>query len=235
MDKLLKEVVVLDIKKRFWNFTFRTMKTVLLSAWLLLSVTAPAQDSLHVNRSAFLYGLIGYDFPKSVGFTIGTSIPFHSIIKEKEHKDSKTRNFRKDEFISAELGGYHYPFAYTSILLNAGIGIRYIKSVKHFTELSFNQGILRTIYDGKVYELDQDGNIKEHMLFGRTYLTSGFSYSMNWGLNSRNSNLWFIQLKPSAWIQYPYNSFLKPHVSLQAGVSYRLKKHSSFYSGKTET
>ena len=234
MDKLLKEDVVLDIKKRFWNFTFRTMKTVLLSAWLLASVTSPAQDSL-LNRSAYLYGLIGYDFLDGVGFTIGTSIPFHSIIKEKEYKDSKTRISRKDEFISAELGGYHYPLAYSSIILNAGIGIRYIKSVKRFTELSFIQGILRTIYDGKVYELDQDGNIKEHMLFGRTYLTSGFSYSLNWSLNSRNSNLWFIQLKPSACLQYPYNSFLKPHVSLQAGVSYRLKKHSSLYTGKTET
>jgi len=211
------------------------MKIALLSTWLLLSVTLTAQDSLHVNRSAYLYGLISYDFPEGVGFTIGTSIPFHSIIKEKEHKDSKTRISRKDEFISAELGGYHYPLSYTSIILNAGIGIRYVKSVKRFTELSFIQGILRTIYDGKVYELDEDGNIKEHILFGRTYLTSGFSYSLNWSLNSKSSNLWFIQLKPSAWIQYPYNSFLKPHVSLQAGVSYRLKKHSSFYPGKTET
>jgi hypothetical protein len=211
------------------------MKTVLLFAWLLASVASPAQDSLHVNRSAYLYGLISYDFPEGVGFTMGTSIPFHAIIKEKEHKDSKTRISRKDEFISAELGGYHYPFANTSIILNAGIGIRYIKSAKHFTELSFIQGILRTIYDGKVYELDENGNIKEYILFGRSYLTSGFSYSLNWNLNSRNSNLWFIQLKPSAWIQYPYNSFLKPHVSLQAGVSYRLKKHGSLYPGKTET
>jgi hypothetical protein len=235
MDKLLKEVAVLDIQKRFWNFTFRTMKTVLLFAWLLASVASPAQDSLHVNGSAYLYGLISYDFPEGVGFTMGTSIPFHAIIKEKEHKDSKTRISRKDEFISAELGGYHYPLAYSSIILNAGIGIRHIKSVKRFTELSFIQGVLRTIYDGKVYELDENGNIKEHVLFGRTYLTSGFSYSLNWGLSNRNSNLWFIQLKPSAWLQYPYNSFLKPHLSLQAGVSYRLKKHSSFYPGKTET
>ena len=234
MDKLLKGVVVLDIKKRFWNFTFRTMKTVLLSAWLLLSVTSPAQDSLHVNRSAFLYGLISYDFPEGIGFTIGTSIPFHSIIKEKEHKDSKTRISRKDEFISVESGGYHYPFAYTSIIINAGIGIRYIKSVKHFTELSFNQGILRTIYDGKVYEVDQDGNIKEHLLFGRTYLTTGIAYSVNWSLNNKTSNLWFIQLKPSTWVQYPYNSFLKPHISLQTGVSYRLKKHNSSHPGKTQ-
>jgi len=199
------------------------MKTVLLSAWLLLPVMTFAQDSLNINRPAFLYGLITYDFPKSYGFIIGTSVPFHSIIKEKADKDSETRVSKKDEFISAELGAYRRPFAYTSIFVNAGIGIRYIKSTKHFTELFFNQGVLRTAYDGKVYELDQDGNIKERILFGRTYLVTGFSYSLNWNLNSRNSNLWFIQLKPGIWMQYPYNSFLKLHFSLQAGICYQLK------------
>jgi hypothetical protein len=184
---------------------------------------ASAQDSLNLNRPIFLYGLTTYDFPKSYGFTIGTSIPFHSIIKEKANKDGRTQNSEKDEFISAESGGYRQPFAYTSIIVNAGIGIRYIKSTKHFTELSFSQGILRTAYDGKVYELDQNGNIKERILFGRTYLVTGVSYSQNWSLNKGSSNLWFIQLKPAIWIQYPYNSFLKPHLSLQAGISHRLK------------
>ena len=210
------------------------MKTLLLSVLLFLAVLVSAQDSLHINRSAFLSGLITYDFPGSYGFTIGTSVPFHYIVKEKANKDIKRRSSEKDEFISAELSGSHDPFAYTSIMLNAGIGIRYIKSTKHFTELSFNHGILRTIYDGKVYDVDQDGNIKERLLFGRTYLATGLAYSVNWSLNNRTSNLWFIQLKPSTWVQYPYNSFLKPHISLQAGVSYRLKKHNSSHPGKTQ-
>ena len=72
------------------------MKIALLSAGLLLFVMASAQDSLHINRSAFLYGLIAYDFPRSYGFTIGASIPFHSVIKEKKDKDSKPRNSEKD-------------------------------------------------------------------------------------------------------------------------------------------
>ena len=199
------------------------MKTVLLSTSLLLHVMASAQDSLNIKRPAFLYALSTYDFPKSYGFAIGTSVPVHSVIKEKVQEDFKNQNSEKDEFISAELGGYHCPFAYTALSVNAGIGIRYIKSTKHFTELSFNQGILRTVYDGKVYELDPNGNIKERILFGRTYLTTGFSYSLNWSLNNGNSNLWFIQLKPAIWMQYPYNSFLKLHSCFQAGISYRLK------------
>ena len=199
------------------------MKTAVLFGWLLLPVMVSAQDSLNIKRPVFLYGLTTFDFPKSYGFTIGTSIPFHSIVQEKTHKDLKKRNSEKDEFISAELGANRYPFAYTTIIVNAGIGIRYIKSTKRFTELSFNQGILRTAYDGKVYELDQNGNIKERILFGRSYLATGFFYSLNWSLNNGNSNLWFIQLKPAIWMQYPYNSFLKCHLSLQAGINYRLQ------------
>ena len=199
------------------------MKTVLLSTWLLLPVMASAQDSLNIKRPAFLYALPTYDFPQSYGFAIGTSVPFHSIIKEKVNKDFKTQTSQKDEFMSAELVGNRYPFAYTALGINAGIGTRYIRSTKHFTELSFNQGVLRTVYDGKVYELDPNGNIKERILFGRTYLTTGFSYSQNWSLNNGNSNLWFIQLKPAIWMQYPYNSFLKLHFSFQAGISYRFK------------
>ena len=205
------------------NFAFRTMKTVLLSILLILSLLAKAQDSSNANHPLLLYGLATYDIPKSYGLTIGTSIPFHSVIKDKISDDFTKGVSEKDEFVSAELGGDRRPFAYTSIIFNAGVGIRYIKSAKHFGELALEQGVQRTFYDGVVYELDTDGTIKERKLYGRTYFTTGLSYSENWSLHSRTSTLWLIQLKPFLWLQYPYNSFLKLHLSLQAGVSYRLK------------
>src|SRR5262249_55903586 len=116
------------------------------------------------------------------------------------------------------------PLAYTSAYFNVGVGIRFSRSEKHFTELSLEQGVLRTFYDGKVYQQQSDGSIKELPLFGRTYATTGFSYAQNWSISNRGRNAWFILLKPSVWIQYPYNSFLKAHVSLQAGVSYRIRE-----------
>lgn len=190
------------------------MKAFLLPICLLLSIMVSAQDSLKVNKPIFLHALVAYDFPKTYGFAAGTSIPFHSI--------NKKNDVERLWFIHGQVSAYHQPYAYTMVNTYTGIGIRYIRSQKYFTELSFNQGLMRTIYDGKVYELDLDGNIKEQNLFGRTYLTSGLSWSANWCLDNRRSNLWFIQLAPSFWVQYPYNSFLKAHFSLQAGISYRL-------------
>lgn len=195
------------------------MKTIPLLLLVTLPVIAFGQDSLPISRPFFLYGLAGYDIPKGFGFTIGGAVPFHSVVKIKTCA-------QRTEVVFSELGEYRYPFAYTSIFFNAGLGIEYIRSSKHFTELSFSQGLLRTIYDGKVYELAPDGNIKERKLFGRNYLISQVSWSLNYRIYKRNPGPWFLKFRPSAWLQYPYNSFLKPHIAIQAGVSYCLNGHS---------
>src|SRR5436190_1485555 len=199
----------------------RTMKTVLVFLCLFCHLLACTQDSTS-KKPLFLYAVATYDFPKSYVVSFGTSIPFHSITTRK-HPENLRISATKDEFICAELGADRRPFAYTSIYVNAGIGIRFSRSEIHFTELSFEQGIVRTFYDGQVYEQQSDGSIKELTLFGRTYASSGFSYSQNWSISNRHKKAWFIQIKPSVWIQYPYNSFLKPHLSLQAGLSYHLR------------
>ena len=196
-----------------------TMKAVPLLLLLSLPRIAFAQDSLDIHKPIFLYGLAAYDIPKSFGFIIGASAPFHSVINLKTGAE-------KYEFISSELGEYRHPFAYTSILFNVGVGVEYMRSSKHFSELSISQGVMRSIYDGKVYELDQNGNIKDRKLYGRTYFTTQFAYSSNYRIYKKSQNLWFIQLRPCTWLQYPYNSFLKLHFSLQAGITYCLKNHS---------
>ena len=210
----------MTFRNDFTNFAIQAMKTFFTHLGLLFSLMTSAQDSAKINTSSFLHGLPTYDFPGGYGLVIGGSVPIQSTVHIKSHHSATVK------FVSAEIGGLRYPFVNTSVLINAGIGIRYIRSIKHFTELSFQQGVLRTVYDGKVYELDAEGNVKELKLFGRNYLTSGISYSQNWSISKRTSNLWFFQLKPLAWIQCPYNSFLKIHLSLQAGICYRLSRIS---------
>jgi hypothetical protein len=202
------------------------MKTVPLSICLFVSIIATAQDSLRVSTPLLLHSLATYDLPGSYGLSMGISFPFHSVIKKNRNQDFTRENHDRINFVSAEFGEYRRPFAYTAIIFSAGIGARCSRSPNHFTELSFHQGVLRTIYDGDVYELQQDGSVKQLRFFGRTYLTSGFSYSWNWTLNQHNPGVCFFKLMPSLWAQYPYNSFIKLHSSLQAGITYRLKNIS---------
>jgi hypothetical protein len=196
------------------------MKIVLLSLCLFCHLLACTQDSTS-KRPVFLNAVANYDFAKSYGVSAGVSIPFHSVISQKHHEN--LRAGRKEGFISVESGIDRRPFAYTSAYFYVGVGVRFAKSEKHFTELSFEQGVLRTFYDGRVYEEQSDGSIKERTLFGRTYAATSFSYAQAWSISPRRSNAWFILVKPCVWIQYPYNSFLRLHLSLQGGVSYHLK------------
>jgi len=196
------------------------MKIVLLSLCLFCHLLACTQDSTS-QRPVFLHAVANYDFAKSYGISAGVSIPFHSVISQKHHEN--LRAGRKEEFISVESGIDRRPFAYTSAYFHVGAGVRFARSEQHFTELNFEQGVLRTFYDGRVYEEQPDGSIKELTLFGRTYARTGISCAQIWNISRETSNAWFILLKPSIWVQYPYNSFLKPHVSLQTGVSYRFR------------
>ncbi|MFL5786526.1 MAG: hypothetical protein ACJ748_00605, partial [Flavisolibacter sp.] len=71
------------------------------------------------------------------------------------------------------------------------------------------------------------GEIKTKPLYGRYYAISGLSYSINWNLE-KNQNRFFLQLRPSYYIQYPFNSIIKMHFSLALGIKYsRNKKRSS--------
>jgi hypothetical protein len=197
------------------------MKTVLLSVCLFCHLLAYTQDSTS-KRPVFIYAVATYDFAKSYGLSAGASIPFHSVISQKQHENVRAGS-GKDEFVSLESGVDRRPYAYTSAYFKVGVGVRFARSEKHFTELSLEQGVLRTFYDGQVYEEQPDGSIKELTLFGRTYATTGFSYAKIWSISNRSTRRLFILIKPCIWIQYPYNSFLKPHFSLQGGISYHLR------------
>jgi hypothetical protein len=197
------------------------MKIALPFLCLFCHMVAHTQDSTS-KRPVLVYAVAIYDFAKSYGASARVSIPFRSIISQGHHENMRAET-RKDQFVSVEAGIDRRPFAYTSAYFNVGVGIRFATNEKHFTELSFEQGVLRTFYDGVVYEQQSDGSIKELTLFGRTYGTTSLSYSQIWSISHRSSNAWFILVKPCIWIQYPYNGFLKPHLSLQGGVSYHLR------------
>ena len=209
----------LTLTNEMRNFAVRTMKTVLFSICLLLFTVAPAQDSLYISRPAFLSVLTTYDLARSYGFSLLACVPFHSTIRHLEKRSKADRE--TNDFMSAELRAERSPFAYSSIFAGVGVGIRFIKTEKHFTELSINQGVVRTIYDGIVYQLQPDGNLKERTWFGRTYASTGISYSQDWSVSRQNTL--FIQIRPSSWIQYPYNSFFRIHLGLQVGASYHFR------------
>jgi hypothetical protein len=184
-----------------------------------------AQDNSPDNNTpVYLHTSLFYDFPQSFGFTTGFDYLFRTKpgITKRQNEIAKTTS--KSYLFSADLGFYRYPFNHTGVILKSAVGIRYSKE-KFISALLFEAGLLRTFYDGKVYEVSDSLSIKEKKLFGRFYATSGITGIFGWDFEKNNHRLPVIVfLKPSTWIQFPYNSFYEFHFSLEAGVNYHLRQ-----------
>lgn len=185
--------------------------------------TGLTQDSAKAIKPVFAEASLLYDFPESFGMTLGIQLPLRSIIKNTLSKSGKPFTKQKDIVAGLNAGFYRYPYNYTGVILLPSIGMRRYFHPSFFTEVSFGIGVLRSFYDGKVYKVDAAGNVSEAGLFGRFYATTNLGWSFHWLLNKPNL---VLQLKPSLWFQYPYNSFIKPHASLEAGIKYGIGRRN---------
>ena len=186
-----------------------------------------AQDtSKTANQPVFAEAMLLYDFPQSFGLTAGINLPLQSLAKNKIFKDGKRSTTHRDMIYGVNAGFYRYPFNYTGVFLTPFIGLRHYVHPSLFHETNFGVGVLRTFYDGIVYKVDEAGNVTEKNLFGRFYVTTSFSWAINFLWRASNQSIVAFQLKPVFWLQYPYNSFIKPHISLEVGMRYQIANRS---------
>ena len=195
------------------------MKSGLILLSLIFSLSSYAQDS---SKGFFIHALATYDFPESYGGAVGICLP----IRNNNHFITNTNgNFRvKQFFYSLELNAFHYPYNSSNFSISLGTGIRKIHNLHYYQETYVFLGMLRTIYDGKVYKVNDYGMVEEKPGFGRNYALGGIAHSFNWVVAPLIPQL-SLQVKPSLWFQFPYNSFMKTHVSIQAGFQYAFYKN----------
>ena len=196
------------------------MKTVLLLLASIVCSYTYCQDSTTIKFPIKAQFSFQYDFPESYGVSAG-------VIVQLSHPEYK-KNYRNSSdyhlwIASFETGWLNYPSNSSAVNANAGIGVRVSKYPGHYHEWLIEEGIFRTYYMGTVYTITSDGNIKELPDFGRTYATTGFSYLQNWDINQVS-----LFIKPSVWIQYPFNGFIKAHSSIKIGLRYSFSPKKSF-------
>jgi hypothetical protein len=203
--------------------------TTIISLIVCFSMHLYAADSTYKSlKPVFVHASLLYDFPQSYGITAGIDWPLKATIKRHISKKGPVVIKSKDLFFGILTGAYRYPLNYTGVLLVPTIGLRHNVRSSFFYETALGVGVLRTFYDGKVYAVDASGNVTEKSLFGRFYATTNISTAFNFRLHQQGYKTLALQIKPSVWFQYPYNSFIKPHVSLEAGIKYELNSHNIY-------
>lgn len=194
----------------------RILKTLcLLCVLCMINLLVTAQTrpvSLHVYTSASFY----YDFPQSPGAVASIEFPLNSI-----HVVSGKKEKFKDLVTSSSIGFYRYGKNNTGSFLTQSIGFRYRHLRPYFFEWKFMAGALRTFYDGKVYKVSDEGVVSTLPAFGRWYAMAGGSteFGFDWEKSQKKIPL-AVSIGPSLWIQFPYNNFVLPHLSIQLTFRY---------------
>ncbi len=180
-----------------------------------------AQDSSHLlSMPIFTSVSPFYDFPQSFGAVAGIELPLnsrHILINKKKRQKQKWR----EAVTSSEIGFYRYAFNNTGLFAEQSVGFRYHKTKPYFFEWKVTVGALRTFYDGTVYSVSETGVVHTLPRFGRWYATTGFTTVFGEDFErSAKGKPFAISVQPSLWVQYPYNSFVLPHLSLQVSLQY---------------
>lgn len=188
----------------------------------LLSIGTNAQDSSYkVTMPVYVQANFFYDFPQSFGVSAGIDFPIKSKLITKIDSGGTTKSKYRDLIVSANLGFYRYEFNHTGFFFFPAIGKRYNKGRPYFFEWLISMGVLRTFYDGQVYRVDDNGNVSKLKDYGRVYAETGFAAVFGHDFErNKKPKPFAADIKPSLWFQYPYNSFLLPHFSIELEFKY---------------
>jgi hypothetical protein len=205
----------------------KTSISILVIFTLVVNACFAQDTASRISRPVFAHASLLYDFPQSYGLTAGIDWPYKSIIKTHVTLNGNSTIKQKDRFFGLQAGFYRYPYNYTGVLLVPTMGSRHYVNERYFYETSLGIGVLRTFYDGKVYAVDALGNVTEKRFFGRFYATTHLASSFNFLLQKPGHKILALQVKPSLWFQYPFESSVKPHISLEAGIKYEINNRST--------
>lgn len=161
-----------------------------------------------------------YDFPQSFGAQVGMGFPLSS--RHIFNNKTSRQKFR-ETLTETNIGFYRYVFNNTGLILEQSLGFRYHTTKPSYFEWLFTAGALRTFYDGLVYSVNNDGVVSTKSRYGRWYAITGITTGFGWDWQrSAKSKPFAVSMKPSLWVQYPYNSFILPHLSLQLLLEYHI-------------
>lgn len=179
---------------------------------------ASSSISMPVNASASLL----YDFPQSFGAQVGVEFPLNSRLIFINRKHNQKKKFR-EMLVRSDIGFYRYVLNNTGLFFQQSIGFRYHQARPYYFEWMLTVGALRTFYDGRVYSVNNEGVVRALPGFGRWYAITGITtgFGFDWERNVKPKPF-AVAIKPSLWMQYPYNSFVLPHLSLQLSMQYHI-------------
>jgi len=192
---------------------------------LILSINQVfAQDTLLNNK---IQGISISYFGENLthyGIKIGTEYSLKITNKTKIKRNLKEIPKRKEHFITGNIGSYIHKRNHVGLFINSELGYRKTRNNGFKYEFLIGVGYLHTFLQGDTYTVSDDGTVDKVNLAGQSNLMIPISCGLGYDFNYHYKKPFSINLKPSFFIQYPYNHAIAIRPTIDLGLFYYFRK-----------
>jgi hypothetical protein len=154
------------------------------------------------------------------GISLGLNYRFYnSNLNDTLYLKTHSLFLSKNKFVS-----YYHKNNHIGLLLSSEFAYELVFRKGLFLELAIGVGYLRTFYDSKVYEVNDNGVVKQIPLAGANYFAP--NYALGFGKQYRNKKStiksWYINV--GAFYMYPFNTKLLINPYILSGLTLSLRK-----------
>ncbi len=191
-----------------------SIKLALISALLFVNTIIYAQSPFSEYHLRVAY--FG-EFITHPGFKLGVETPFSVRLKEKKRITKE-----KSKLLAASVGMYHHVDNHYGTFLLTEVGGKGTRPKGFTTERWMGIGYFRSWLASPTFEVDDNGEVDQLTGAGRNRVMLSFAYGIGWDLSRHGLPLRW-NLKPTLFLEIPYNNTIMPRVAWEMGVSYRIK------------
>jgi hypothetical protein len=204
-----------DFNKKNMKF-FSALSYILLPAFISFTPAGAQYRQETLNTLNVSY------FGKSVtrpGIKVGTSYTYHGF-KPRFHEngDSVTRQL----VLLPNIGTYFHFENHYGLFVNAETGFRVVYPKGLFWQVEAGAGFLRTFLAGKVYEVNDQGEVSRIVLAGSNQFMPSAGITLGKNLAEREKLVSAFFGRIGGFLQYPYNTMWLPSITLELGITFNL-------------
>lgn len=162
---------------------------------------------------------------KYPGLKVGTSYRVIDKKIEKAKSGGRIKTLLKNRNVIAHLGFYSHPDYNVNFFLQGGYQWQRMRSTGWFRTIEPQLGISRTLIDGAVYKVTNDGTVNKRNSAGHFYLAPSVSLGLGKDLSLKHESLPLTAfIKATLYTNFPYNNFIYFRLMAELGLSYHLPR-----------
>jgi hypothetical protein len=213
--------LISSLKMKYWNLVWFLLLATLNS----YAQSAFPQKESGLNVHASVLGALKYP-----GLKVGADYLLVSKMVAKAKRNGERKTIYRHRSITTNLGFYYHEDYNANVFLQTGYQWQRINQNGWFSSFEPQIGISRTIIDGTVYRVGDDGAVSKRKMAGDFYFAPSLAAGFGKDFSVKNpANPLSLFAKATLFTNLPYNNFVVGRVMVEVGAGYKFNKLMSHH------